>query len=76
MPHTVNIDDAKNQFSDLIATAAEGNEVLIVENGKPLARLVPANDSTAYSARPVTPSEFGKDEDLLAWDSEGLENVA
>lgn len=76
MPHTINIDDAKNQFSDLIITASQGDEVLIVENGKPLARLVPANDFTAYSAHPTHRSEFGDEEDLLAWDSDGWENVA
>jgi len=75
MSHTVNIDDAKKQFNDLIAKASQGGEVLIVDNGKPLARLVPANDSTAYSAHPATPSEFGNDEDLLGWDSDGWENV-
>lgn len=76
MPQTVNIDDAKDQFSDLIATASQGGEVLIVDNGKPLARLVPANDSTAYSAHPTPRSEFANEEDLLDWDSDGWENVA
>jgi prevent-host-death family protein len=39
---TVNIDEAKNQFADLIAAASEGSEVIITQNGKPLVRLVPA----------------------------------
>ena len=38
---TVDIDEAKNQLSDLITTASEGGEVIIVQDGKPLARLVP-----------------------------------
>src|SRR5437764_465497 len=38
---TVNIDEAKSQLADLIAMAAEGGEILIVDNGKALARLVP-----------------------------------
>ena len=73
---TVNIDEAKDQLADLIATAAEGGEVLIVDNGKALARLVPASDPAAYRAHPPAASEFSSDEDSLAWDAGGWENVA
>ncbi len=38
---TVNVEEAKNQLADLLAIAAQGGEVIITENGKPLARLVP-----------------------------------
>ena len=72
---TVNLDDAKDQFSDLIASAAEGSEVVIVENGKALARLIPATDVAAYKAHPPTTSEFLSDEDSLAWEADGWENV-
>ena len=72
----VNIDEAKSQLADLIAMAAEGGEVLIVDNGKPLARLVPASDAAAYRAHTPTASEFSSDEDSLAWDADGWENVA
>ncbi len=41
MTRTVNIDEAKNQLQDLLALAAEGNEVIITDEGKPLAKLVP-----------------------------------
>lgn len=37
---TVNIDEAKSQLADLIAIASEGGEVIITQDGKPLARLV------------------------------------
>jgi len=37
----VNIDEAKSQLADLIAIASEGGEVIITQDGKPLARLVP-----------------------------------
>ena len=73
---TVNIDEVKSQLTDLIATAAEGGEVLIVDNGKPLARLVPASDAAAYRAHAPTASEFSSDEDFLSWDADGWENVA
>ena len=73
---TVNIDQAKNQLAELIAWAAEGGEILIVDNGKPLARLVPPGEPAAYRAHPPTASEFSSDEDSLAWDANGWENVA
>ena len=73
---TVSIDEAKTQLADLIATAAEGGEVLIVDNGKALARLIAAGDSAAYRAHPPTASEFSSDENSLAWDADGWENVA
>ena len=38
---TVNIDEAKDQLADLIAIASGGGEVIITQNGKSLARLVP-----------------------------------
>jgi prevent-host-death family protein len=41
MTRTVSVNDAKDQLPDLIALAAEGNEVIITDEGKPLARLVP-----------------------------------
>jgi len=72
----VNIDQAKNQLSDLIAIASEGGEVIIVQDDKPLARLVSATDLTAYKSLPPTLAEFSTDEEALAWDADGWENVA
>ena len=59
-----------------IAWAAEGGEILIVDNGKALARLVPPGEPAAYRAHPPTASEFSSDEDSLAWDADGWEDVA
>ena len=73
---TVSIDEAKTQLSDLIATAQEGGEVVIVDNGKALARLIPATDPAVYKSHPPTTAEFAGDEDALAWDADGWENVA
>ena len=75
-PQTVSLDDAKNQWSDLITIASEGGEVIIVKDGKPLARLVPAVDAHPYQSRPPTAGEFSTDQDALAWDADGWENVA
>jgi prevent-host-death family protein len=74
--HTINIDEAKDHFFDLIATTAEGGEVIITDNGKALARLIPATDAAAYQAHPPTAAEFSTDGDPLAWDADGWENVA
>ena len=41
MTRTVNIDEAKSQLQDLLAQALAGEEIIITEAGKPLARLVP-----------------------------------
>jgi prevent-host-death family protein len=72
----VNIDQAKAQLSDLVATAAEGGEVIIVQDNKPLARLVPFSDVTAYKSMPPMPGEFSSDDESLGWDADGWENVA
>lgn len=37
----VNVDEAKTQLADLLAIASKGGEIIITQNGKPLARLVP-----------------------------------
>jgi prevent-host-death family protein len=37
---TVNIEEAKSQLADLIALVSEGGEVIITQDGKPLARLI------------------------------------
>ncbi|OXC80499.1 type II toxin-antitoxin system Phd/YefM family antitoxin [Caballeronia sordidicola] len=38
---TVNIHEAKTQFSRLVDAAASGEEIVIAKAGKPAARLVP-----------------------------------
>ena len=75
-PQKVSIDEAKSQLSDLITIASEGGEVIIVQDGKPLARLVSAADTTAYHSLPPTRDEFSSEEDSLAWEADGWEHVA
>ena len=41
MTRTVSIDEAQEKLQDLLAQALAGNEVIITEHGKPVARLVP-----------------------------------
>jgi len=72
----VDINQARNQLADLIVLAAEGGEVIILQDGKPLARLISATDSAAYKAKPPTSAEFSSEEDSLAWDADGWEEIA
>lgn len=41
MTRTVRVDEAQEKLQDLLAQALAGNEVIITEHGKPVARLVP-----------------------------------
>jgi prevent-host-death family protein len=41
MAETVSLYDAKTHLSQLVDRAAEGEEIMISKNGKPLARLMP-----------------------------------
>ncbi len=72
----MNIDQAKNQLLDLVTIASEGGEVIIEEDGKPLARLIPATDAAAYKSLPPTSTEFSTDEESLAWDADGWEAIS
>lgn len=72
----VNIDQVRNQLADLIAFASEGGEVIIVQDGKPLARLIGATDPAVYKSLSPTHAEFSSDEESLAWDADGWEELA
>lgn len=41
--HTVNILDARNNLSRLLAAVGEGEEVVVANRGKPIARIVPVD---------------------------------
>jgi len=69
----VNIDQVRNQLADLITFASEGGEVIIVQDGKPLARLIGATDPAAYRSLAPGSAEFSSDEESLAWDADGWE---
>ncbi len=46
----VNVLDARNRLSQLIAAASEGDDVIIAKRGKPIVRLVPVADAPTHSA--------------------------
>ena len=72
----VNIDQVRNQLADLITFASEGGEVIIVQDGKPLARLIGATDPAVYKSLSPSQTEFSSDEESLAWDADGWEELA
>ena len=72
----VNIDQARNQLADLVTFASEGGEVIIVQDGKPVARLIGATDPAAYHSHSPSYAEFSSDEESLAWDADGWEELA
>ena len=41
----VSVDEAKTNFSKLLARVRKGEEVIIAKKGKPIARLVPIKES-------------------------------
>ncbi|MBX3098701.1 MAG: type II toxin-antitoxin system prevent-host-death family antitoxin [Salinibacterium sp.] len=45
----VNILDARNRLSQLIAAATSGEDVVIAKRGKPLVRIVPIDDKAEHS---------------------------
>ncbi|MGH8281438.1 MAG: type II toxin-antitoxin system Phd/YefM family antitoxin [Gammaproteobacteria bacterium] len=48
---TINAGEANRQFSSLLRAAIEGDEVLILSRGRPVARLVAASDSPQVRRR-------------------------
>lgn len=57
----VNVLEAKNRLSELIRAVQAGQEVIIARRGKPVARLVPADE-------PSTPEATrGSAEAILGW---------
>ena len=47
-----------------------------MQDGKPLARLIGATDPAIYKSLSPTHAEFSSDEESLAWDADGWEELA
>ncbi len=48
----INIHDAKTQFSKLIESVLQGEEIVIAKAGKPAARLVPLSAKSRFVRQP------------------------
>lgn len=74
MMTTVNVHDAKTQFSRLLDRAHQGEEITLAKAGKPYARLVPLAAKQPREPGGLTgevPAEFFDplpDEELEAWE--------
>jgi len=78
MPLTVNVHEAKTQFSRLLEKAHAGQEIILAKAGKPYARLVPlAPDEPAartpgrLAGKQLSDAFFEPlpPEELAAWES-------
>lgn len=49
---TINIHDAKTQFSKLVEAVSQGEEIIIAKAGKPAARLVPIQAKKSLARKP------------------------
>jgi prevent-host-death family protein len=63
---SVNVFDAKAQFSKLIARAEGGEEIVILRHGRPVARLVPM-PATRPDRKPGWVDAFDVPDDFDAW---------
>jgi antitoxin (DNA-binding transcriptional repressor) of toxin-antitoxin stability system len=61
---TVDINDAKTILSELVSLALEGNEIIIAEDDKPLARLVPISESKPVRIAGLNRGEIWTSEDF------------
>ena len=52
MPLTVNVHEAKTQFSRLLEQAHAGQEIILAKAGKPYARLVPLAPDAGMARKP------------------------
>ena len=75
---TVNVREAKTNLSRLLAQVESGEEVIIVRNGKPVARLAPIQkrgkpQTDVFKGKFVLPDSFFDplpEEELKAWEGD------
>ena len=61
---TVDIHDKQTSLSELVSFALEGNEVIIADDDKPLARLVPISESKQLRIPGLNRGEIWTSEDF------------
>jgi len=63
---TINVADAKKQFSTLLGRVAFGKEtILIMRRGRPMARLIPADDQSEESGLATVQGWLSDDDPFL-----------
>jgi len=63
---TVDVHDTKTLLSDLVSSALRGEEVIIAEGNKPVARLVPVSETGAVRIPGLNRGEIWVSEDFDA----------
>ena len=61
---TIDIHDKQTSLSELVSLALEGNEVIIADDDKPLARLVPISESKQLRVPGLNRGEIWTSEDF------------
>lgn len=61
---TIDIHDKQTSLSELVSLALEGNEVIIADDDKPLARLVPISESKQLRIPGLNRGEIWASEDF------------
>lgn len=61
---TVDIHDTETSLSELVSLALKGNEVIITEDEKPLARLIPISESKQPRTPGLSRGEIWTSEDF------------
>lgn len=63
---TVDIEEAQIQFRELLARVAEGTEVILTEQNRPLARLSPIPNAAGHRTADLHPGAFRPSDDFDA----------
>jgi antitoxin (DNA-binding transcriptional repressor) of toxin-antitoxin stability system len=61
---TIDIHDTQTPLSELVSLALEGNEVIIADDNKPVARLVPISESNQRRIPGLNRGEIWTSEDF------------
>ncbi|HKQ08233.1 MAG TPA: toxin-antitoxin (TA) system antitoxin [Blastocatellia bacterium] len=61
---TVDIHDEKATLSELVSLALEGNEIILTEDDRPLARLIPISESKQFRTPGLNRGEIWTSEDF------------
>jgi antitoxin (DNA-binding transcriptional repressor) of toxin-antitoxin stability system len=64
MIETVDVEEAKERLPELVSLALEGNEVIISEGDRPVARLVPFSDAGRRRVADLNKGEIWMSDDF------------
>ena len=77
MTHTISIEEAQQQFVQLLAMASQGAEVVITQSEKPFVRLLPAVEALPFAqaeAQAETPQRIAGLHRGMIWVSDDFDD--